>query len=195
MLALQGGLMTTQFSARPDPELFSSLIGRLRESLTRKGLLFATAESCTGGIIAGLCTDVAGSSVWFAGGVVAYSNDIKHRLLGVPEEMLLAHGAVSEAVVRRMALGALAACNAQAAVAISGIAGPDGGTPEKPVGTVWIAHALTEKNSHSPAAVENAELAVTVQAACHRFPGGRAEVRLAAVREALRGMVLLLERG
>ncbi len=101
----------------------------------------ATAESCTGGWIAKLCTDIAGSSDWFDCGFVCYSNASKTRDLGVPEKLIEVEGAVSDAVVRAMAEGALERTDANVAIAVSGIAGPSGGTPAKPVGTVWFALA------------------------------------------------------
>lgn len=121
------------------------LIRTLSGSLTHLGYRMATAESCTGGMIATICTGVAGSSTWFTGGVVTYANELKGKLLGVPAAVLMRHGAVSGEVVQHMAAGALYVCGAQAAVAVSGVAGPDGGSPEKPVGTVWIAVAVEER--------------------------------------------------
>lgn len=112
------------------------------ELLFNKKLTMATAESCTGGHISGMITSVPGSSRYFKGGVVSYCNEIKHKVLGVTEESLSKYGAVSRAVVEQMALGATRVLGADCAVATSGIAGPDGGTAEKPVGTVWIAAAL-----------------------------------------------------
>ncbi|MBP6872085.1 MAG: competence/damage-inducible protein A [Bacteroidales bacterium] len=109
--------------------------------LREKGKSLSTAESCTGGYLAHLITSVPGSSDYFKGSVVAYANDIKMALLGVSEGSLARHGAVSEEVVREMALGALEKFNTDYAVSTSGVAGPDGGTPEKPVGTVWVAVA------------------------------------------------------
>ncbi len=123
-------------------EAVIDLIALLGARLTATGRRFATAESCTGGLIAAWCTDIPGSSVWFEGGVVAYANDVKRDLLGVREGTLAAHGAVSEEVVREMVAGICRITGAQAAVAVSGIAGPDGGTADKPVGTVWIASSL-----------------------------------------------------
>ncbi|WP_455637865.1 CinA family protein [Parabacteroides sp.] len=115
---------------------------QIGEALRAKGLVMGTAESCTGGRIANMITLVAGSSDYFAGGVVSYSNEVKHHVLGVSEEDLRAHGAVSREVVEQMALGAIRALGCDCSVATSGIAGPGGGTPDKPVGTVWIAAAM-----------------------------------------------------
>lgn len=115
------------------------------EMLRSRQLTMGTAESCTGGYIAHLITRVAGSSDYFNGGVVSYSNEVKHNVLGVSEESLVQHGAVSRPVVEQMALGAVRVLGCDCAVATSGIAGPGGGTPEKPVGTVWIAAALKDK--------------------------------------------------
>lgn len=115
------------------------LAEQVGSALRQRGDRLATAESCTGGWIAQTVTDVPGSSNWFDCALVTYSNHSKHRLLGVPESVLARHGAVSEEVVRAMAAGVLERTDATLAVAISGIAGPGGGTPEKPVGTVWAA--------------------------------------------------------
>jgi nicotinamide-nucleotide amidase len=114
---------------------------RLGRALHARGLRLATAESCTGGWIAKVMTDVAGSSQWFDGGIVAYSNAAKTALLGVASDVLAAHGAVSEETVRAMAAGAKSRFAADFAVAVSGIAGPDGGSADKPVGTVHFAWA------------------------------------------------------
>ncbi|MED5621521.1 CinA family protein [Ideonella sp. BN130291] len=113
----------------------------LGELLRARGQRLVAAESCTGGLIAAACTAVAGSSDWFERGFVTYSNEAKTELLGVPADTVARHGAVSEAVVRAMAAGALAHAHAQWAVAVTGIAGPGGGSPAKPVGTVWLAWA------------------------------------------------------
>ena len=123
-----------------DPEL-KALAARLGESLLARGASVATAESCTGGWIAKTLTDVPGSSAWFGAGIVSYSNRAKHELLGVPEDLLAAHGAVSEPAVLAMVDGCLHRSGADFAVAVSGIAGPDGGSEDKPVGTVWFAFA------------------------------------------------------
>jgi nicotinamide-nucleotide amidase len=121
-----------------DEDTLESVTGKM---LHRRGLTLATAESCTGGYIAHLITSVAGSSHWFRGTVVAYSNEVKSTLLQVPELVIRDEGAVSEAVVREMASAVKNLLRSDFAIATSGIAGPDGGTPEKPVGTTWIAIA------------------------------------------------------
>jgi nicotinamide-nucleotide amidase len=123
-----------------DAEL-AALALRVGRALEARNLRVATAESCTGGWIAKALTDIPGSSQWLEGGVVAYSNAAKSALLGVPAGTIAAHGAVSEPVVRAMAEGARARFGVPLTVAVSGIAGPDGGTPDKPVGTVWFAWA------------------------------------------------------
>lgn len=132
-----------------------------------------TAESCTAGWIAKAITDVPGSSAWFDGGYVTYSNEAKGRDLGVPTALLAAHGAVSEPVVRAMAEGALRRTGVEVALATSGIAGPDGGVPGKPVGTVWFARSVRRG-----AGVET--IAVVRQ-----FAGDREAVRRASVHNAL----------
>ncbi|HCI13156.1 MAG: damage-inducible protein CinA [Gallionellales bacterium GWA2_60_142] len=155
-------------------DVLAAQIGGLLKS---HGLMLATAESCTGGGVAQVITDVAGSSAWFERGFVTYSNLSKQQMLGVSEDTLQRHGAVSEAVVREMAAGALRHSGAQVALAVSGIAGPDGGTPDKPVGTVWFAWALRDG---------------PVVSRMRRLGGNRAEVRVKAVRIALQGVVELL---
>jgi nicotinamide-nucleotide amidase len=139
-----------------------------------------TAESCTGGWIAKVCTDIPGSSRWFDCGFVCYSNAAKQRDLGVAAALLEKEGAVSEPVVRAMAEGALARTGATVALAVSGIAGPDGGTPDKPVGTVWFALA------------RRVETAVECQGHLIQFEGNRDAVRRQAVEYAL-GLVRALE--
>lgn len=151
----------------------SQQVGRL---LRAKGLVMGTAESCTGGRIANMITLVAGSSDYFAGGVVSYSNDVKHHVLGVSPESLRQHGAVSREVVEQMALGAIRTLGCHCSVATSGIAGPGGGTPGKPVGTVWIAAALGNK---------------VVSRCCH-FGTVRADNIEAAANEALRMLLDLI---
>lgn len=152
-------------------EIITELGGHLR----RRGWWLACAESCTGGGIAAALTDIAGSSAWFDRGFVTYSNEAKQDMLGVSGTTLAHFGAVSRETVLEMASGALAHSRAQLSVAVSGIAGPGGGTPDKPVGTVWLAWATQD----------------LVSAHCARFTGGRARVRAAAVDAALLG---LLER-
>lgn len=137
----------------------------------------AVAESCTGGLIGQRLTDVPGSSSVFRGGVIAYHNSLKASLLGVPEPILEAHGAVSEPVVRAMAVGAARVAGAEAAVSVSGIAGPEGGTDEKPVGTVWFGFLVGNR-------VETARIV---------FPGSRTEVRARAAQYALYGLWRLVE--
>ena len=117
------------------------IVAALADALRSAGLKIATAESCTGGLIAGACTTIAGSSDWFERGFVTYSNEAKTEMLGVAPELIAAHGAVSEPVARAMAEGAIAHSHAQLAVAVTGVAGPGGGSPSKPVGTVWLAWA------------------------------------------------------
>lgn len=151
-----------------------SLAAEFGARLCERGEMLATAESCTGGWVSQAVTAIAGSSNWFDRGFVTYSNAAKVEMLGVNEETLARHGAVSEPVVIEMATGALQRSRAQWALAISGIAGPAGGTPDKPVGTVCFAWA-------GPAGV-------TASETCH-FPGDRAQVRRAAVEHALRGLV------
>lgn len=123
-----------------DNELFE-LSKQVGQALAQRGATVTTAESCTGGWIAKVITDVAGSSAWFERGFVTYSNQAKQQLIGVMPQTLEMYGAVSESVVREMSAGALRAAQADYAVAVSGIAGPDGGSAEKPVGTVWFGFA------------------------------------------------------
>ena len=157
-------------------DILAAQVGGL---LKAHGLMLATAESCTGGGVAQAITDVAGSSAWFERGFVTYSNLAKQQMLGVSEATLDRHGAVSEAVVREMVDGVLRNSAAQVALAVSGIAGPDGGTPDKPVGTVWFAWGLENAAAHAQR---------------HQINGNRAEVRARAVRIALQGIVELLGR-
>lgn len=158
-----------------DQRLTQLAINELGECLRATDSRLATAESCTGGLLASTLTDVSGSSDWFAGSVVAYANDVKEKLLGVPAGLIAEHGAVSEPVVLAMARGALQAVGADLAVAISGVAGPTGGTPDKPVGTVWMAWA------HSSGA----------HARLHQFEGDRAAVKAQSVMAAINGLLPL----
>jgi nicotinamide-nucleotide amidase len=150
------------------------LATRLGDLLEARGWRVSTAESCTGGLVAGAITDVAGSSAWFERGFVTYSNEAKIEMLGVRTETLAAHGAVSEATAREMALGALARSGSDLVAAVTGIAGPSGGSTEKPVGLVCFAWARRG----------GAILSCT-----RRFAGGRAAVREAAVVTALDGLI------
>jgi len=154
-----------------------ALCAQLALLLTRRGWMMATAESCTGGLIAGACTELAGSSVWFERGFVTYSNAAKSELLGVPPALIAAHGAVSEPVARAMAQGALRHSPARVALAVTGVAGPGGGSADKPVGTVWFGWCVDG----------------VVTSERQQFPGDRAAVRTATVRLALRRLVALLE--
>lgn len=159
-----------------DAELYG-LAESLGCELVRRGHRLATAESCTGGWIAEALTSVPGSSAWFEASVVTYSNEAKQHLLGVPGSVLESHGAVSEATVRAMAAGVLARTRASLAIAVSGIAGPGGGTPDKPVGTVWVAWLSRDG---SPARVTRLALA-----------GDRQGIRRAAVVAALEGLFVV----
>jgi len=125
------------------PAESDAAVRALADALLDAKLTIATAESCTGGLIAAACTSVAGSSDWFERGFVTYSNEAKTELLGVAATLIATRGAVSDEVARAMAEGALARSHAQIAVAVTGIAGPDGGSPGKPVGTVWMAIAAS----------------------------------------------------
>lgn len=145
-----------------------------------RGQLLATAESCTGGLIAASCTEVAGSSAWFERGFVTYSNEAKTELLGVPAALIAQHGAVSEEVAKAMVVGALARSHADIAVAVTGVAGPSGGSDAKPVGTVWLAWAEHDRN--------DPDGAVAVHAQKMWFPGDRQAVRAATVAHALAGV-------
>ncbi|WP_302800095.1 CinA family protein [Parabacteroides goldsteinii] len=156
----------------------NSLSEQLGGLLRSKGLLMGTAESCTGGRIANMVTLVAGSSDYFVGGVVSYTNEVKHNVLGVSEDSLRLHGAVSREVVEQMAQGAIRTLGCDCSVATSGVAGPGGGSPEKPVGTVWIAAALKEQ----------------VVSHCYHFGTVRAENIQSAADTALTMLLELLQK-
>jgi nicotinamide-nucleotide amidase len=153
------------------------LAARVGRHMLRAKRSVATAESCTGGWIAKALTDIAGSSQWFVEGFVTYSDESKRRRLGVPRSVLERHGAVSEAAVRAMAIGALRRARAQRVVAVTGIAGPGGAVPGKPVGTVWLAWA--ERRGRS----------VRVAVQLKHFRGNREIVRRKTVRAALQGLL------
>ena len=162
--------------AQPEHD-FAGIIAELAGRLLGRSRQLVTAESCTGGWVAKVCTDRPGSSQWYRGGVIAYSNELKVALLGVRPRTLEEHGAVSEAAVREMAAGALQWLGGDVAVSVSGVAGPDGGTPDRPVGTVWFAWA------------ERGDSGIVVRAASRRFDGDRNQVRREAVLAALQGLI------
>jgi nicotinamide-nucleotide amidase len=155
------------------------LVKKLSEVLVERKIKLTTAESCTGGGIAQVLTDMPGSSAWFERGFVTYSNQSKHEMLGVSTDALTYHGAVSMQVVRQMAEGAIKNSRAQVSVAVTGIAGPGGGSDEKPVGTVWIAWA----------GVDNKTIYIK-----HQFTGDRHEVRKQTVNAAIVGMIDFVEK-
>lgn len=155
----------------------NQLAAQLGAALHAHGMMLATAESCTGGAVASAVTEIAGSSAWFERGFVTYSNQAKVEMLGVSSDTLARFGAVSEATVREMVEGALRNSQAQISLAVSGIAGPGGGTADKPVGTVWFAWGV--KNGVSVARL-------------HQLSGNRADIRAQAVRIALQGVLHLL---
>lgn len=161
-------------------DTISTLATLVGAQLKARGLLLATSESCTGGWVAQAITAVSGSSGWFERGFVTYSNAAKEEMLGVRAETLAAHGAVSEQTAREMAAGALRRSQAQVAVAITGVAGPAGGTPEKPVGTVCFAWARSGSEPQSDT---------------RRFDGDRESVRRQSVIAALQGVLERLQQG
>ena len=154
------------------PEI-ETVVAQLADVLRARGERLVTAESCTGGLVAAACTSIAGSSDWFERGFVTYSNEAKVEMLGVDAELIARHGAVSEEVVRAMAQGALARSRATWSIAVSGVAGPGGGTATKPVGLVWTALG-------GPGGVH---------AEARTWPGERTEVRMASVVYALELLV------
>ena len=161
----------------PDDAEFSRLVSDLAQCLTSKGWTLATAESCTGGWIAKCCTDLAGSSAWFERGFVTYSNEAKRELLGIAAQVLESEGAVSQAVAMQMAQGARRGAGVKAALSVTGIAGPDGGCADKPVGTVWFGWSLEGPGTRSD---------------LQHFAGDRDAVRRQTVAHALGGLLALL---
>ena len=157
-------------------DVLAAQVGALLKS---HGLLLATAESCTGGGVAQAITEVAGSSAWFERGFVTYSNLSKQQMLSVRETTLSQYGAVSEMTVREMVAGALQHSAAQVALAVTGVAGPDGGTADKPVGTVWFAWGLKNGETRTQR---------------YQLEGNRAEVRAQSVHIALQGVLDLLNQ-
>ena len=164
-------------------DTIEQLASQLVQKLSAAGQTVATAESCTGGGIATALTAVAGSSACFGYGIVSYSNAAKESLRGGDAETLRAHGAVSEAVVREMARGALGLSGADFTVAVSGVACPGGGSAEKPVGTVWFAWARRVRGD------------CEIDAAVYQLDGDRAAIRTASVRLALEGLLARLASG
>lgn len=163
----------------PDDDTLLAAGNRLGDLLADNGLLAVTAESCTGGWVAKVLTDRAGSSTYLAGGLITYSNYLKTVLLQVPPALLETEGAVSEPVVQQMVRGAMSATGADAAVAISGVAGPGGGSAGKPVGTVWFAWGTSGGGTETRL--------------CH-FDGGRDEVRRQSVLVALEGLAGFIQQ-
>ena len=151
-------------------------IGLLADFMLENGLFLATAESCTGGMIAAACTDLAGSSAWFERGFVTYSNAAKTDMLGVGAALIAQHGAVSEPVARAMAFGAIRHSHAQVSIAVTGVAGPTGGSAGKPVGTVWFAWSVNG----------------SLQSEMMCFKGDRASVRQATLQHAIGKLLILL---
>ena len=156
-----------------DAQALEANLTQISLRLLQRGHLLATAESCTGGMIAAACTDLAGASQWFDRGFVTYSNAAKSEMLGVPAVLIEQHGAVSEAVARAMADGALNHSQAQVSLAVTGVAGPTGGSDDKPVGTVWFAWCVAGE-THSE---------------MQHFAGDRGTVRAATLRYALQRLL------
>ncbi len=163
--------------ARVSDEELHQLAHDLGEKLLVRGWMLATAESCTGGWVGQLLTSLPGSSQWYERDFITYADTAKIEMIDVPEATLAAHGAVSEETASAMASGALTHSHAQAALAISGIAGPSGGTPQKPVGLVCYGWALTDG---------------TIMSSTCRLGGDREEIRSRAVAAALRGLIDLV---
>ncbi|WP_322010252.1 CinA family protein [Paraburkholderia sp. J12] len=161
----------------PTDSVVHQLAIRAGNKLRDARLMLATAESCTGGMVATAITDISGSSGWFERGFVTYSNQAKSEMIGVPPELIDKHGAVSEPVARAMAEGALANSRAQVSLSITGVAGPGGGTPEKPVGMVCFGWSN--------------RLHTSVETLV--FKGDREQIRVQAATHALRGLLALIE--
>lgn len=159
-----------------DGQALEADLAAIAAALQARAWMLASAESCTGGLIAAACTELAGSSLWFERGFVSYANAAKSELLGVPAALIAAEGAVSEPVARAMAQGALAHSPAQVSLAVTGIAGPGGGLPGKPVGLVWFAWCVGG-HTHS-------------ESQC--FGGSRAQVRAQTLRHSLQRLRALL---
>ena len=160
-----------------DGQALEAVLADIASTLQARGWMLASAESCTGGLIAAACTELAGSSLWFERGFVSYANAAKSELLGVPAALIAAEGAVSEPVARAMAEGALAHSPAQVSLAVTGIAGPGGATPGKPVGLVWFAWCVAGR-THSES---------------RQFSGSRAQVRAQTLAHSLQRLRALLQ--
>ena len=169
--------MTTAALLSKDELPVGDYVAQLADLLMQRQWMLATAESCTGGLIAASCTERPGSSQWLDCGFVTYSNRAKSAMLDVPAALIAAHGAVSEPVARAMAQGAIAQSQAQVSVAVTGVAGPDGGSASKPVGTVWFAW----------------QVAGQLHSEMMRFDGDRHAVRQATVQHALRRLLALVQ--
>ena len=173
-------MVTAGGAARADDPQLARLAAQVAQAACQGGFRIAVAESCTGGWLARCFTDLAGSSDWFEGGWVVYSNALKHRCLGVAEQDLCHHGAVSQAVVEALALGARRLAEVDLAVAISGVAGPGGGSDDKPVGTVWFSWTGPGQDD--------------LQSRCLHLPGDREAVRRASVAEAMTGLLRAMQQ-
>lgn len=158
----------------------TELVTKVGEALVAKQAMIVTAESCTGGMIAEALTSIAGSTAWFDRAYITYSYESKNEMLGVNQNTIIKKGAVSQECVTEMAIGALQQSHAKVSVACSGIAGPGGGSPDKPVGTVWLAWAMQGQEK--------------VISECFHFNGDRQQVRQQATVEALQGVLRLIEK-
>ncbi len=154
------------------------LARNVSNALLKKALRMAAAESCTGGWVSAVLTGLPGSSRWFEGGIVSYSNAVKQSLLQVPASVLASEGGVSEATARAMAVGVRSQLTVDIGLAVTGVAGPAGGSADKPVGTVWVAWASSDE----------------VVARCYHFPGDRQQVRYQSMVAALEGVVAVIRR-
>ena len=171
-------------TSQADDDELIQVAGEFGAALAERGWTIATAESCTGGGIARALTETSGSSAWFDCAFVTYSNEAKQRMLGVPEKVLAEHGAVSRPVATAMAEGVLARSPVTLAIAVTGVAGPTGGSPGKPVGTVWFGFA---RRVSSPAGVQS----IDSVAECHCIDGDRRAVRLRTALHAIRRLTRL----
>lgn len=194
---MSAAAVTTPVASQSHDAEVAALVEALAQRLLALGWMLATAESCTGGLIAAACTELAGSSNWFERGFVTYSNAAKAQMLGVDAALIAQHGAVSAPVARAMAQGAVQHASAQVALAVTGVAGPGGGSADKPVGTVWFAWAVPQAapattgartDTHAPKLTPAPQLHSEVQ----HFAGDRAAVRQATVRHSLRRLLDLL---